>query len=62
MARRFFAEKRKFGGRYYDLYGRFDAKAEAAQLARSQRKRGRLARVISAAMIGGRRVYLVYTR
>ena len=64
-----FAKTRKFGGRRYDLYGRFDTKTDANKMVRKIRDRGRNARVVPAKMRplrgmpanSGRKVYLVYT-
>lgn len=64
-----FANVRKFNGRRYDLYGRFDTKHEAIGMINRIRARGRNARLVPSRMnrlkptpnVPGRRVYLVYT-
>ena len=57
--RKFFSQTRKFEGKQYDLVYQAGSKAEAKGFIAKYVK-GRKARVISATMMGGRRVYLVY--
>ena len=62
MARKTFTDFRKFSGQRFQLRSQHDYKREAQSEAERLRKRGQMVRVIPASMIGGRRVYLLYTR
>jgi len=58
---KYFSEVRKFGGKSYDLQYTADTKREASDYIKRHTS-GRYARIVPNTMIGGRKVYLVYTR
>ena len=60
--RKHFSSRLKFNSRTYDLWRQVDTKLEAKADAKALRQKGELVRIVSAKMIGGRRVYLLYTR
>jgi hypothetical protein len=59
---KYFPSRRKFNGKTYDLRRQVDTKSQAKSDAIDLRLHGRAVRIVPAKMIGGRRVYLLYTR